>query len=225
MSPKPATPPPPVAPPLLPYWYRRIAGGVLAFVVAVELFYAFGAGGFRVRGASFSFGREHEYQLYELDDHRAFLTQQDRVEIVEYRHDPAFLGLCGECARGKSILLRADFRRGDWVWSRYPDFEGPDVFNLKTKKVLALDVPKPKTGVIAAEDVPFYVDHDFTFDDDDKLTPEKVAKEFKPISTAREMCVILNAAFTLALAPLAILGVVLLLKGRAARKRFAAGRA
>ncbi len=221
--PPPARAPAPTPPtPLVPYWYRRIALGVLSFVVALELIYFFGASGFRYRGASFSFGREHEYQLYEIDDRRAFSVRQGRVEIVEYRHDPAFLGLCGLCARGKSIFYRAEFRRGNWVWSRYPDFEGADVYNLKTKRLLELDVPKPERGIVAAEDVPFYVEHDFTFDDDDKLTPEKVAAEFKPISTAREMCVILNAAFTLVLVPLGVLGAILLARGLTRRKREAA---
>jgi hypothetical protein len=218
-APRPPASPPLPPPPLLPYWYRRIALGVLSFIVVLELIYFFGASGFQYRGASFSFGREHEYQLYEIDDHRAFSVRQGRVEIVEYRHDAAFLGLCGLCARGKSIFYRAEFRRGDWVWSRYPDFEGADVYNLRTKKLVELDVPKPTRGVVAAEDVPYYVDHDFTFDDDDALTPEKVAAEFKPISTAREMCVILNAAFTLVLVPMGILGAVLLAGGIRARRR------
>jgi hypothetical protein len=211
----------PTAPraPLLPYWYRRIALGVLGFIGALELIYFLGAGGFEYRGASFSFGREHEYQLYEIDDRRAFSVRQGRVEIVEYRHDPAFLGLCGLCARGKSIFYRAEFRRGNWVWSRYPDFEGADVYNLQTNKLVELDVPKPQRGVIAAEDVPYYVDHDFTFDDEDKLTPEKVAAEFKPISTTREMCVILNVAFTLVLVPMGMLGAGLLARGIRARRR------
>lgn len=216
-------PSPSAAPPLLPYWYRRIAGGVLAFMLAVELLYFFGASGFQYRGASFAFGRQHEYQLFAIDERRAFSVRQEHVELVEYRHDPAFLGLCGLCARGKAILYRADFRRGDWVWSRYPDFDGVDVYNLKTRRLYELDVPKPSSGVIAAEEVPFYVEHDFTFDDDDKLTADKVATDFKPISTAREMCVILNAAFTLVLVPMGVLGAVLLARGVGARRRAAKG--
>jgi hypothetical protein len=209
---------------LLPDWYVAVGGLLLVLFVIFNLAYRLGAGGVRFYGGTASFNRQFDHQLFKIDDTRAFLVHGESVAVVKYASAYApFRLVCGSCTPDGSVLNLADYRKGDWVYSRYPEFEGPDVYNLRTQEVITLDVPRPKgTARVEPAKVPFYAEHGFTFDEALALTPEKVAKEFETLSTMNESCLTFNAAFYLLFALMLLVGAPLLIKGLL-RARKAAG--
>jgi hypothetical protein len=207
-------------PPLVPRWYSAAGILLIGLFVVFNLAYRLGAGRLRVGGADTSFHREHDSELYEIDETRAFLVHGDFVSIVKYKNGiPPFRPLCGKCDLDGSIFNMASFQKGDWFYSRYPELDAPDAYNLKTGEIVKLDVPRTKDpkGVDPAS-VPFYVEHGFTFDEALAVTPERVARGHEALSKINESCVTFNAAFVLLFGMMALIGIPMLIVGLRRRR-------
>ncbi|UQA58834.1 hypothetical protein [Polyangium aurulentum] len=205
-------------PPLLPAWYSAVGILLLGLFVVFNLAYRLGAGGIQIGGANTSFNREHDSELYKIDDTRAFLVHGGFVSIVKYKSGlPPFRPLCGRCDLDGSIFNMASFQKGDWFYSRYPELDGPDAYNLKTGEIVKLDVPRTQKDVDPAS-VPFYVEHGFTFDAALAVTPERIAREHEDLSLINESCVVFNAAFVLLFGTMVLIGVPMLIVGLRRRR-------
>jgi hypothetical protein len=202
-------------PPLMPGWYTAVGALLLGLFVIFNLAYRLGAGGLHIGGAAISFHRAHDRTLFKIDDHRAFLVRGDFVSIVKYKDGtPPFRPLCGRCDLDGSIFNMASFQKGDWFYSRYPEFDGPDAYNLRTGEVVKLDVVRSRYSKDTdPQSVPFYAAHGFTFDPALAVTPERVAKEHEALAVIDESCVTFNASFLLLFGMMALIGVPMLIVG------------
>ncbi|MGZ3416665.1 MAG: hypothetical protein ACXVEF_39845 [Polyangiales bacterium] len=215
----------PEKPPLFPRLFVACARGALVAILLINLYYAFGASGFRYRDASFSFGREHDKQLFAIDDKRAFeVTGHEHPYISVVKYAPGFplFRLCGKCVTAGGVFPWPRYKKGNWVYTDMPWIKGPAAYNLVTEELVKLSVAAPQNSKIDPEDVPFYAEHGFTFDDAHKLDVDKVAERYEPISTVNEMCTILQMAAFLIIAILIVVALILLPFGL--RKRRAAAR-
>jgi hypothetical protein len=217
-----APPNPPSRRPILPSWYTAVGGLLAILFVLFNLYYRIGASGISFGGASTSFEREHDHQLFKIDDRNAFLVHGEHISIVKYKGGLApFQLTCGTYDLAGGVLGGADYRSGDWVYSNYPEFDGADAYNLRSGEVIELDVPRPQTGRVDPKAVPFFVQHGLTFDPALALTPERVAKDHAELSTMNESCVTFNAAFYLLFGLMFIAGIPLLAVGLVRRGRLA----
>ncbi len=213
-------------PPLFPHLYVACARAALFAIVLIQLYNALGFAGFSYGGASFSFGRKHDRQMYAIDEKRAFLVTGDKyrsVAIVKYESGPLLLRLCGACQARKSVFPWPRYREGNWVYTDMPWLKGgPAAYNLETGESVTLDVPDPKGQKLDPEDVPFYAEHEFTFREKAKLDPDRLGETFEPISTINEMCVILQIVGFIVLGFVLLFGAILLPFGLRRRRAFAA---
>lgn len=169
------------------------ARAALIAIVLLNLYYAFGAAGFSYGGNSFSFGRQHDRQLYAIDDRRAFLvTGRDHptISVVKYEEGPLPLILCGRCTTAGGVFPFPRYRKGDWLYTdiRVPSL--PAAYNLKTGELRK--------------------DHDFPIDSELLFDVDAIIAEYKPIRTISEMCVILEAAGFIVVVILALIALILL---------------
>jgi len=211
----------PPKPPLFPHLFVACARGALVAILLINLYYFFGASGFAYGGKSFSFNREHDKQLYKIDDRRAFVVHGGKyfsAAVVKYGDGFPLFRMCGACQTEGSIFNLPQYKKGNWVYTNMPWLKGPAAYNLETEEVVTLKVPAPQNSKIDAEDVPFYTDHGFTFDESRKLDLEKIAEHYQPISTINEMCVILQVAAFIIVAILLVIGLILLPFGLAKRR-------
>jgi hypothetical protein len=209
-------------PPLFPKLYVACARAALVAIVLIQLYYAFGAAGFSVRGASFSFNREHDKQMYRIDARRAFLVTGGKypsIAVVKYESAFPLFRLCGACQTHGGVFPWPRYRKGNWVYTDMPWLDGPAAYNLKTEQSVKLKVAAPNNSKIDPADVPFYAEHGFTFDDDAKLDPATLGESFEPISTVNEMCVILQMAGFVVIFFVLLVGAILLPIGLAKRRR------
>lgn len=211
-------------PPLFPHLFVACARGALVAIVLIQLYYAFGFAGFSFRGSSFSFGREHDHQLYAIDDKRAFLVTGDKyksIAIVKYEDGFPLFRLCGKCQTHGGVFPWPRYRKGNWVYTDMPWLKGPAAYDLKTGELVKLEVEDPKGQKLDPDDVPFYQEHGFTFSEKAKLDPDTLGEEFEPVSTMNEMCIILQVAGFLVLAIVLLIGAILLPFGLRKRRQFA----
>jgi hypothetical protein len=200
-------------PPLFPKVFVACARGALVAIVLLNLYYAFGASGFSFRGSSFSFGREHDKQMFAIDDQRAFVVtghEYPSIAVVKYGPGYPLFRLCGRCTTTGSVFPFPRFKKGNWLYTDMPWIKGPAAYNLQTKELVKLSVEAPQNSKIDPEDVPFYAEHGFTFDDAHKLDLDKLAEHYEPVSTVNEMCIILQMAGFLVMAILGIIALILL---------------
>jgi len=209
-------------PPLFPRVFVACARGALVAVLLLNLYYLFGASGFSYGGKSFSFNREHDRQLFAIDDHRAFSVSGGKypsVSVVKYGDGFPLFRVCGACQPRGGVFAIARFKKGNWIYTDMPWLKGPAAYNLETEEFVTLEVPAPEHSKIDPEDVPFYASHGFTFDREHKLELETIAESYKPLSTVNEMCIILQIAAFIVLGIVGIIAAILLPFGLAKRRR------
>ena len=156
---------------------------LLAFFLVVTLSYKIGASDIRFIRAGYtkiSFNRGNDYQLYKINDSTAFNVRSDYISIVPYaKASVPFCYLCGEFVSNGTVINGVEFENGDLIYRKYLEFEGDDIFNIKTGK--------------ASE----ATNNNFPMDEEHKLTAEKIASRYKKLSTMNESCLIFNMAFIL----------------------------
>jgi len=200
-------------PPLFPPLFVLAARAALVAILLINLYYVFGAGGFSYGGRSFSFKREHDRQLFAIDERRAFSVSGGKypsASIVKYGDGFPLFRACGACEPRGSIFNLPRFKKGDWVYTDMPWIKGPAAYNLRTEELVTLKVPAPANHKIDPEDVPFYAEHGLTFDESRKLDLETIAETYKPVSTINEMCVILQVAGFIVVAIIGLIALILL---------------
>jgi hypothetical protein len=137
---------------------------------------------------------------------------------VKYGSGFPLFRVCGKCQTRGSIFNLPQYQKGDWVYTNMPWLKGPAAYNLKTEELVTLKVPAPTNSKIDPEDVPFYEEHGFTFDDSRKLDLEKIAESYEPVSTMNEMCIILQVAGFIVLAIVLLIAAIMLPFGLAKRR-------
>ncbi len=200
---------------------------LVALTGAILLFYFLGARGVRVGGASSSFGRERDAELYRIDGELAFhvaapdFNGRRSVALVRYSAAQFPYGpVCGS-HRSAGWLVAEAYRLGDWIYSPYPDLEGTDAFNLRTKEALEIDVAKPANyQPIDPSTVPAYRARGFTFDPKNKIDGAQVASHFAPLRNVKESCIVITSAMALVHALWVGVGIIVLLVfiGRRSRR-------
>lgn len=209
-------------PPLFPPLFTAISRAAIAAVLLINLYNALGFAGFSYGGSSFSFGRQHDRQLYAIDDKRAFLvTGSDKyksIAVVKYEDGPLLFRLCGRCQTHGGVFPWPKYKKGNWVYTDMPYLKGPAAYNLKTGELVTLQVEDPKGQKLDPDDIPFYAEHGFTFDDERKIDVALLDQEFKYVSTQNEMCIILQIVAFLVLGILGVIALILLPAGLRRRR-------
>jgi hypothetical protein len=208
-------------PPLFPRLFVACARGALVAIVLINVFYACGASGFSYGGQSFSFGREHDHQLFVIDEQRAFDVAGEQyvsISVVKYGTGNPFFRLCGRCAITGGIFPFPRYRKGPWLYTDMPWIKGPAAYNLDSGELVTLSVPEPKNSKIDPADVPFYAEHGFTFSASRKLDVDKVAAAYRPVTTVNEMCQVLEIAAYLIAIVLGLIALALLPSGLRRRR-------
>ncbi|MFI5296803.1 MAG: hypothetical protein ACHREM_01785 [Polyangiales bacterium] len=216
--------PPPATTParrqIFPDWYRAVATITLGILLVLGLAYAFGASGFTYRGAAIDFGRRYDRQLYKIDSEKAFAVDaDDRVDVVRYGEVPPIVMPCG-CYKGrKAFVISAGFRKGSWVYTRYPMKGFSSALNLKTGELIeGEDLPRSH-AISAALELDGYREHGFDFDPEHSFSGKDVAKSYEPMSTSKEGCITIFIAEALVLALLALIAPFAWLQQRSRNRR------
>lgn len=167
----------------LPSWYTAIGYLLLIFFVVITLAYKIGASDIRFIRTGYSklsFDRSNDYQLYKINDSAAFSVRGNDFSIIQYTKAAIpFCYLCGEFTTDGSVLNGVEFQNGDLFYRKYIEFEGNDIFNIKTGEAFE-----------ATNDV-----SNLPMDESYKLTAEKISANYKKLSVMNESCLIFNMAF------------------------------
>lgn len=194
---------------VIPGWVKAVSVLAFGLFVVFNMIYRFGYGGVEVSGANVSFNRQYDNALFRIDDQLAFVVSGGGMASV-VRYEPGmvpFRPLCGSYDLAGTVV-HGRFKKGDWIYrDSYSGF-GATAFNLATKEEVKLQMPAGAGDTINPADVPLYVKHGLTFDDDNKLTVEWVVDEHEPIAVINESCLTFNAAFMLIFAALFLTTVV-----------------
>jgi hypothetical protein len=217
-------------PKLFPDWYLALVGLITALFVGTTIYYHLGAEGVRVKGARIDFDRKFDQRLFEVDGRRAFAVSARGggdafVSLVKYRRGTfPFCPLCGWNTLDGSVFNLADFRKGDWLYSRYTFPGRPIAYHLRTGELVQSAKTKEGAASRAPEpaDEPFYVKMGFTFDDGLRVSRQLDPK--RELSVINEGCVIFTAAFLCFYALFLVMLPVLVIRW-AARRRAARGAA
>jgi hypothetical protein len=194
---------------LLPDWYVAVLVLTILYTGAIFFYYLTGAGGVSVNGAkAIDFKREFDFQLYQLDDQRAFAVGADGdVNLVRFGKGPLIMYPCG-CYEEQGnvvqgLVLGAEaFWKGDWVYSKFPENGYPAAINLKTAQLIT---PTDLDDDRDLETPPqVYRQNGLDFDPHNALTPARIAQECPALFTDKESC------DTLLLAAYAILAILVL---------------
>lgn len=187
---------------LFPHWYVAVWALLLVLFGAFFIAYKLGASGVRISGSVLSFNRQQDNLLFKIDDERAFNIHplaelNEFIAIVFYRkaYFP-FSAVCGTYTPNGTVINNATYKKGDWIYTKYPYFKGTSVFNTSTKMVYAPFSPTPELGKdIKIEEVPFYQEKNFSFDESYKLSRQQIMQNFSPLSTCKESCMVVIVAF------------------------------
>lgn len=211
-------------PKLFPDWYLALVGLITVLFVGTTVYYHLGAEGVRVKGATIDFSRKFDQRLFKLDGRRAYAVSARGggdafVSLVKYRRGTfPFCPLCGWNTPYGSVFNLADFRKGDWIYSRYTFAGRPIAYNLKTGETVKSAKTKELSASRAPEpaDEPFYVKMGFTFDESLKISRHLDPKQ--EISVINEGCIIFTAAFLFFYALFLLILPVLVIRWAARRR-------
>jgi hypothetical protein len=154
---------------LLPDWYAAVLVLALLYSGGIAVFYLRGASGVAVNNAkAIDFGREHDYQLFRIDDRRAFVVDGsgDPSVVLYFRENPLVYP-CGCFVRGKPLVSRVQYLAGDVAYSKTGGVD------LKTGETLG-------PPVLAARGL--------SFDAAAALDAERIARAFPPLFTNKSSC-------------------------------------
>jgi hypothetical protein len=203
---------------MFPKWFRQAFMIVLGLFISLNIFYAMGASGVLAGTSALDFARDFDYQLYEFKDDLGFSVDREggRVEVVYIDTAPIlFRPMCGTYQANGYPMPGADFRKGDWLYTEYPQYSDIDALNLQTGETY--DVPgiaKDTTAEIDWSTVEFYLKNGLEINDKYRLKGESVEKEFAMVSTMNESCLIFNAAFYFVFAMLGIIALVYFIRAK-----------
>ena len=156
-------------------------------------------------GFHFGFRTGGETQLYRINDSIAFELLStpnsfDDVTIRGYRRtNPLIRFMCGACEvnYGEVDMLRANYIKGDWVYSATPQFKSfkTDIVNLRTGEALNVDVPNNDESLIALQTIPEYRERGLVADEQYRLKQDYVKANFELLSTYTSRCLWIHLAF------------------------------
>ncbi|MDC3958775.1 hypothetical protein [Polyangium jinanense] len=192
----------------IPKWFRAVAGATAGLWIIVSIYYWLGAGGVRAHGASMSFERQHDFALLQIDDGRAFRVDKYGVSITKYRRGTfPFCPLCGVNESAGTVMNGAQYRKGDWVYTDYPQ-PFNEAVNLKTGEVIDIPAAEDQLEKPPSE----FAARGLDFESESKLDAGRFLAEFTPLSTINESCIVFNMAFLLIFAVLLVVGIVLAIR-------------
>lgn len=189
-------------------WFKLVFVLWLTMFVGVSLIYALGGSGFRFAstGATQSFNRESDYALLRVNDSLAFHVypaKPDRsVSLTRYREGSLpFSPLLGRYESGREKMPVVTHRRGDWVYSQYPQYSYsgvPHAYNLRTgEAVFAAGLNRNLDKVDLAQ-LPEFASRGLLGAPADKIAdPATLAQEFPALDVVRESQVVYVGGFLL----------------------------
>ena len=143
--------------------------------------------------------------LYRINDQIAFELQLETdsfngVSVRGYHRTNALVrSVCGACAVDYGVvdMPQANYRKGDWVYSGFPQHETAktDIVNLRTGETINVDVPGNRSGLIDLTILPEYRERALTAEPQFKLHSDYVKANFEPLSTRTGTCVFVHIAF------------------------------
>ena len=144
-------------------------------------------------------------RLYQINDRIAFELRSETdlfngVTVRGYRPTNALVRfLCGACEVDYSEvdMPQANYRKGDWVYSGYPQHEAAktDIVNLRTGDAINVGVPGNPSGTIDLATLPEYRERGLVADEQYKLRADYVKSNFEPLSTYTGTCVFIHTAY------------------------------
>ena len=190
---------------------------VLGLFISLNIFYALGASGVLVGTSALDFARDFDYQLYEFKDDMGFSVDREdgRVEVVYIETAPIlFRPMCGTYQANGYLMPGADFRKGDWLYTEFPQHGEVDALNLETGETYDVPGITPDTDRIDWSTVEFYLKNGLEINDKYRLKGDNVEKEFAMVSTMNESCLVFNAAFYFLFAILGIIALVYFIRAK-----------
>jgi hypothetical protein len=192
---------------------------LLVLYVICTIVYRLGGDEITVKGATLNFGRKYDHALFKIDEQRAFsISGSGHISVVKYCSGVFPLKpLCGFHSLDGSVLNLADYKKGDWVYSGYPELGGRSAVNLRTGEVIETERTARRRGDYSRSDptrVPGYARLGLTFDERLRLTPAEIVHGYRQLSVINESCLTYTVAFLLLFALWLMVGVPLALRRR-----------
>ena len=143
--------------------------------------------------------------LYRINEQIAFELQSETdsfngVTVRGYRQtDPIIRFMCGACEVDYEAvdMPQANYIKGDWVYSGFPQHEAAktDIVNLRTGEALNVEVPGNLSGTIDLTTLPEYSERGLQADERFKLKADYVKANFEPLSTYTGVCIWIHIVF------------------------------
>ncbi|MEJ7622941.1 MAG: hypothetical protein WKF34_03005 [Pyrinomonadaceae bacterium] len=182
---------------------------ITLWLILIALYMAFHFG-YRTAGST---------QLYRINETVAFELHPETdvfngVTIRGYSQtNPIIRFFCGACQADYSRvdMAHANYIKGDYVYSGYPQNEGPktEIVNLRTGETLNVDVPDDASGMIDLQTLPEYRERGLVADEQFRLRADYVRANFPLLSTYTGRCLWINFAFMILAFLLTFPGVLL----------------
>jgi len=202
---------------MFPTWFRKCFIMLLGLFVSLNIFYALGASGVLVGTTALNFTRDFDYQLYEFKDDLGFSVDaaDGQVNVVYIETAPIlFRPMCGTYQASGYPMPGADFRKGDWLYTEFPQYADIDALNLETGETYNVPGLSEDTTKIDWSTVEFYLKNGLEINDKYRLKGDNVEKEFEMVSTMNESCLVFNAAFYFLFAIMGIIALVYFVRAK-----------
>lgn len=151
----------------------------------------------------FGFRNVGERQFYRINDELAFELRSrpnsyDEVTVHGYRRtSPVIRFMCGCEVDSESDVLDAQYIKGDWVYSGYPQYSTrqPDIVNLRTGEVLHVDAPTNDESILDLQTIPEYRERGLVKGEQYKLTSDYVQANFERLWIYTSRCLWIHIIF------------------------------
>lgn len=167
----------------------------IIFLVAYSIFHF----GFREVGAG---------RLYRINDRLAFEVQPENenyngITFHGYKRTNRFICFfCGEYEPEDRFvwMVNVKYRRGDWVYTDFPQHEQAktDIVNLRTGEAIEVNLPEGFTYGGDISTLPEYQERGLVKADEFKLDQTYVKANFEPLSTFTDRCLYAHLIFAVA---------------------------
>lgn len=199
---------------------------IQAWVVVMVLFVVFmaafasGKGSLRFIGSTIHLNQYTTYRLYKINESLAFEIGNGHVSLVNYETTSGLYGIAGDYQHAPNegtniFMVSADYRKDDYVYSTYP-MGKTTIVNLKTGEVVGkLVEANPITDLdfapVDASQLPAYRQRGLVFDDQYKLTIEKIIAQYEQLNTYDENLFVVEMAFICVFVILIFFGIPILI--------------
>lgn len=191
------------------FW--KILSILVAMYISISLFYFLGFENINVQKKSnLKINREFDFALFKINEETAFsISKSKYISIVKYKRGLVpFCYLCGEFEPDGTIVNGIGYKNNDWY---YTDLPNPfsEAYNIQTNE--SIDISEKDFQDENLEGNELFKQKQLSINENQKIDDTYIIKNFPPLSTLNESCIIFNAAFLILIGSWIIVGIFIVI--------------